>query len=53
MAAAIKAGASDLELDDMREEMGMIRYVTDPVEQQEYRTWLAGLWRDLHFPECW
>ena len=43
MAAAIKAGASDLELDDMREEMGMIRYVTDPVEQQEYRLgWRAS-----------
>jgi len=43
MAAAIKAGASDLELDDMREEMGMIRYVTDPLEQQEYRTgWRAS-----------
>lgn len=43
MAAAIKAGASDLELDDMREEMGMIRYVTDPLEQQEYRLgWRAS-----------
>ena len=43
LAAAIEAGASDLELQDLREEMTMTRYVTDPVEEQEYRTaWRAS-----------
>jgi membrane dipeptidase len=43
LAAAIGAGASDLELDDMREEMGMTRYVTNPLEEQEYRLgWRAS-----------
>lgn len=43
LAAAVEAGASDLELQDLREEMSMTRYVTDPVEQQEYReAWRAS-----------
>jgi membrane dipeptidase len=43
LAAAIESGASDLELDDMREEMGMTRYVTNPIEEQEYRLgWRAS-----------
>jgi membrane dipeptidase len=43
LAAAIEAGASDIELKDLREEMSMTRYVTDPVEQQEYRdAWRAS-----------
>ena len=33
---AVEAGASDIELNDLREEMGMIRYITDPVERTEY-----------------
>ena len=37
LAAAVEAGASDIELKDLREEMSMTRYVTDPIEQQEYR----------------
>ena len=37
LTAAVEAGASDIELKDLREEMSMTRYVTDPVEQQEYR----------------
>ncbi|MCB1061711.1 MAG: membrane dipeptidase [Verrucomicrobiae bacterium] len=41
--AAVLAGASDLELEDMREEMGMIRCVTDAAEQREYREgWRAS-----------
>lgn len=36
IAAAIEAGASDIELSDMREEMSMTRYVHDAVEQQEF-----------------
>ena len=43
LAAAVEAGASDLELDDLREEMGMTRYVHDPIEQREYRdAWRAS-----------
>ncbi len=43
LAAAIEAGASDIELKDLREEMSMTRYVTDPVEQAEYRdAWRAS-----------
>ncbi|MBW3541691.1 MAG: dipeptidase, partial [Planctomycetes bacterium] len=43
LAAAIEAGASDIELADLREEMGMTRYVSDPAEQQEYRdAWRAS-----------
>lgn len=42
-AAAVEAGASDVELKDLREEMRMTRYATDPVEQEEYRTaWRAS-----------
>ena len=36
LAAEMEAGASDIELQDLREEMSMTRSVTDPVEQQEY-----------------
>lgn len=43
LAQAIEAGASDLELADLREEMSMTRYVTDPLEEQEYRdAWRAS-----------
>ena len=41
LAEAVDAGASDIELKDLREEMSMTRYVTDPIEEQEYR----GAWR--------
>jgi membrane dipeptidase len=37
LAAAVEAGASDLELQDLREDMSMTRYVSDPLEEQEYR----------------
>ena len=36
-AAAVNRGASNAELKDLREEMSMTRYVSDPVEQREYR----------------
>lgn len=43
LAAAVEAGASDIELKDLREEMTMTRYVADPVEEQEYReAWRAS-----------
>lgn len=43
MVAAIQAGASAIELKDLREEMSMTRYVTDPAEQREYRdAWRAS-----------
>lgn len=43
LAKEIEAGASDLELKDLREEMSMTRCVTDPVQQQEYRdAWRAS-----------
>jgi len=43
LAAQIEAGASDLEIKDLREEMSMTRCVTDPVQQQEYRdAWRAS-----------
>ncbi|MFP6766309.1 MAG: membrane dipeptidase [Planctomycetaceae bacterium] len=43
LAAAIEAGASEIEQKDLREEMRMTRYVADPVEQQEYRAaWRAS-----------
>lgn len=43
MAAAIAAGASDAELDDLQEDMTMTRCVTDDAEQQEYRAaWTAS-----------
>lgn len=41
LAAAVEAGASDIEISDLREEMTMTRTATDPVEEQEYR----GAWR--------
>ncbi len=37
LAAADKAGASDAELQDLREEMGMLRPVSDPAERQEFQ----------------
>ena len=41
--AAIEAGASSAEIDDLREDSGMTRYVTNAVEQQEYRdAWRAS-----------
>lgn len=43
LAAAVEAGASQIELKDLREEMSMTRCVSDPVEQQEYRdAWRAS-----------
>jgi membrane dipeptidase len=43
LAAAVEAGASDIELKDLREEMGMTRYVTNADEQAEYRdAWRAS-----------
>ncbi|MFK8113702.1 MAG: membrane dipeptidase [Rubripirellula sp.] len=43
LSAAVQAGASTAELKDLREEMTMTRYVTDPVEQQEFRNaWRAS-----------
>ncbi len=43
LAAAVQAGASDVELKDMREEMTMTRFVTDPVQEQEFReAWRAS-----------
>ncbi|GAA4470801.1 dipeptidase [Novipirellula rosea] len=42
-AAQAEAGASVEELKDLREEMTMTRFVTDPVEQQEFRdAWRAS-----------
>ena len=43
LAKAIAAGASDIELKDLREEMRTTRYVTDPIEQNEYlEAWRAS-----------
>jgi len=40
---AIEAGASDIELQDMQEEMSMTRFVTDPSERKEYEeAWRAS-----------
>ena len=36
-ADAVNRGASNAELKDLREEMSMTRYVSDPAEQREYR----------------
>lgn len=36
IAKAVEAGASDIELQDLREEMSMTRYVSDPREKAEY-----------------
>ncbi|WP_372718972.1 dipeptidase [Novipirellula sp.] len=42
-AAQAEAGASAEELKDLREEMTMTRFVTDPLEQQEFRdAWRAS-----------
>ncbi len=41
--AAIEAGASDAELQDMREDMGMTRYVSNPTERAEFEAaWEAA-----------
>lgn len=37
LAEAINAGASDIEIKDLREEMGMTRCATDPIEEAEFR----------------
>ncbi len=43
LAAAVESGASDIELKDMREEMTMTRFATDPVQHQEFRdAWRAS-----------
>lgn len=43
IAAAVEAGASDLEIQDMMEDMSMTRYVTDPREREEYKAaWEAS-----------
>ncbi|QDV83650.1 dipeptidase [Stieleria magnilauensis] len=43
LAAAIEAGASAIEIKDMREEMSMTRFVSDPVQEQEFRdAWRAS-----------
>ena len=43
LAQAVAEGASTIELKDLREDMSMTRYVTDPFEQQEYRdAWRAS-----------
>ncbi|MFV1994825.1 MAG: dipeptidase, partial [Verrucomicrobiales bacterium] len=43
LAEAVKAGASDIELKDLREEMGMTRIVTDSAERAEYQAaWRAS-----------
>ncbi|MEW6356002.1 MAG: membrane dipeptidase [Planctomycetota bacterium] len=36
LAAAVEAGASDIELQDMREEMMMLRVATDPADKKEF-----------------
>lgn len=43
LAAAAASGASEVELKDLREEMTMTRFVSDPVQQQEFRdAWRAS-----------
>jgi len=43
LAKAVTEGASDLELDELREDMSMTRYVTDLAQQQEYlAAWRAS-----------
>jgi membrane dipeptidase len=43
LAAEVESGASEVELKDLREEMTMTRFVTDPVQQQEFRdAWRAS-----------
>ena len=41
--AAIEAGASEAELQDLTEDMGMTRYLTDPQEREEFvQAWKAA-----------
>lgn len=43
MKALVEEGASEIEIKDLREEMSMTRYVTDPIEQAEYlAAWRAS-----------
>jgi membrane dipeptidase len=43
LAKAVEAGASAIEIKDLREEMTMTRYVTDSIEQSEYlEAWRAS-----------
>jgi membrane dipeptidase len=43
MRRAVEAGASAIELKDMREDMSMTRYVTDPAEREEFvQAWEAS-----------
>ncbi|MBD3674472.1 MAG: dipeptidase, partial [Planctomycetaceae bacterium] len=43
MKELVEEGASDIEVKDLREEMSMTRYVTDPIEQAEYlAAWRAS-----------
>jgi membrane dipeptidase len=42
LAATMEAGASPQEIEDLQEDMTMTRYVTDPAEQQEYRSAWQG-----------
>ena len=43
LAEAVKAGASDIELQDLEEDMRMTRYVTDAAERAEYlQAWEAS-----------
>ena len=57
LADAVNAGASDLELQDLEEDMRMTRYVTDPIERAERLAAPASnaasiASRPLHF-SCW
>ena len=43
LAQAVENGASAIEIKDLREEMSMTRYVTDPIERAEYlAAWKAS-----------
>jgi membrane dipeptidase len=43
LARIIESGASDQEINDAREDMGMTRFVTDPAEREEYEgAWAAA-----------
>ena len=46
--AAIEAGASDRELQDLTEDMGMTRWALTPELRREYREIWQSLWRHLH-----
>ena len=48
---AEEAGASERELNDLREEMGMTRCVSDPAQRARLQGRLAGRRGDLHFSE--